>query len=67
MPKFRVLVREVHIASYEVEATTGEEALAIAANDLMDERVVYEDCLEFSHHLPPTTWTVEAAGSKRLK
>ena len=66
MAVFTVQVREVHIAFYHVKAATGEEALAIAANDLMDERVVYEDCLEFSHHLPPTTWTVEDENGKQV-
>jgi hypothetical protein len=67
MASFTVQVREVHIAFYHVEAATGEEALAIAANDLMDERVEYVDPgLEFSHHLPPTMWTVEDENGKQV-
>jgi hypothetical protein len=66
MASFTVQVREVHIAFYHVEASTGEEALAIAANDLNDERIEYDSGLEFSHHLPSTTWTVEDENGKQV-
>jgi hypothetical protein len=67
MDSFTVQVREVHIAFYRVKAPTGEEALAIAANDLNDERIEYVDSgLEFSHHLPSTTWTVEDENGKQV-
>lgn len=55
MPKFNVMVREVHVSHRHVNAEGKEEAIEKVANcDENDE--VY---LEYSHTLDSETWTVE--------
>ncbi len=52
--KYTVAVREVHIAYYEVEARSPEEAKEKAS-----EYGTSETALEFSHVMDSDTWTVE--------
>ncbi len=56
MPKYYVLVREVHVSHLKVEADSPEEAIAKVAKG--DEEFE-DDCLEFSHTLDTDTWTTE--------
>lgn len=52
MPKFNVLIREVHVSHREVEAETEAEAMKLAED-------AEEHFLEYSHTLDRETWTVE--------
>lgn len=54
MPKFNVLVREVHIAIHEAEADTPEEALR-----MVNEGKTSEIAMEYSHQMSEDTWTVD--------
>lgn len=54
MPKFRVLIREIHISHREVEAESEAEAMTLAG----DAEEVY---LEYGHTLDQEYWTVENA------
>ena len=56
MAKRRVIVREVWLQAYDVEAETDEEAI-----DLVKGGTVYsaEDGFEFSHQMSSEYWTVE--------
>lgn len=54
--KYKVLIREVHIQPYSVEAEDEKEAKAIVSNG---EGSIIEEELEYSHTLDPETWTVE--------
>ncbi len=55
MPKFHVGVREVHVSTREVEATSPEEALEKAGEiDLS-----HEIMCEYSHTLDKEHWSVE--------
>jgi hypothetical protein len=58
MPKYRVLIREVHVSHRVVEAETPEQAMELAgdANDTFT---------EYSHSLPKDTWTVELVDAIR--
>lgn len=58
MPKFNVLIREVHISVREIEAESAEEALRTIADGEEDGEEVM---CEYSHTLDPDTWTVESA------
>lgn len=57
MPKFNVLIREVHVSHREVEAPTKEEAMKVASD-------AEEHFLEYSHTLDQDTWTVERKDPK---
>ena len=56
MAKRRVLIQEVWLQAYDVEAATDEEAI-----DLVKGGTVYstEDGFEFSHQMSSEYWTVE--------
>ena len=56
MPKFTVLVREVHVSHREVEAKDEKEALKKIVED---NEFGEETYCEFSHTLDPEYWTVE--------
>jgi calcineurin-like phosphoesterase len=56
LKKYRVLVREVWIQEFEVEATSEVDA----KDRVVDGRATIVDgSLEFSHSLDQETWTVE--------
>lgn len=52
--KYIVGIREVHVSYRAVEASSQEEALQLAEDDLAS-----EFHLEYSHTLDKDTWTVE--------
>lgn len=52
MPKFNVLIREVHVSHREVEAKDESEAMELAGD-------AEEHYCEYSHTLDRDTWTVE--------
>ena len=54
MPKFNVLVREVHVSIHEAEADTFEDAIR-----MVNEGKTVEVALEYSHQLNEDTWSVE--------
>jgi hypothetical protein len=54
MAKYFVMVREVHVSMREIEAKSPGEALGMVANG--DGTEVH---CEWSHALPPDTWSVE--------
>ena len=54
MPKYRIGVREVHVATYEIKAKDQDEALYVLDSCLGD-----EISLEYSHSLDPDTWDIE--------
>lgn len=54
--KFQVMMREVHIQPYEVEARDEAEAIAIVNAGGGE---IIEGGLEYSHTLDVHTWTVE--------
>ena len=56
MPKFNVLIREVHVSHREVEAEDEAEAMRLAGD-------AEEHYLEYSHVLDKDTWTVEKKDS----
>ena len=56
MPKYYVLVQEVHDSYREVEADSPKEAIAKVAEAVED---FEEGRLEFSHTLDTDTWTTE--------
>lgn len=56
MPKFNVLIREVHVSTREIEADSPEEAIRLVEEGEGDEVMC-----EYSHTLDPDTWTVESA------
>lgn len=60
MPKFHVLVREVHVSTMLIEADTAQEALDTASEG--DEL----DC-EYSHTLDTDTWSVEDTEGNELR
>lgn len=56
MTKFRVIVREVHVQGYFVEAITPEiakEVVRAGGGELIEAH------FEYSHTLDPDVWTVE--------
>jgi len=52
MPKYKVLIREVHVSHRIVEAKDEKDAIEEAGGG-------EETYLEYSHTLDPDTWTVE--------
>lgn len=56
MPKYYVLVKEVHDSYRKVEADSPEEAIAKVAGADFD---FEEERLEFSHTLDTEGWTTE--------
>ena len=56
MPKFTVLVREVHVSHREVEAENAHEAIGLVREDEGEEIF-----LEYSDTLNPDTWRVDDA------
>lgn len=56
--KFIVSVREVHVQMILIEAASETEAIECVRKD---EGVALDNTLEFSHRLPPSTWTVDPA------
>jgi len=52
--KYRVLVREVHMAHHEVSASSKEEAIKIVKDGES-----CEDHIEYSHTMDDDTWEVE--------
>ena len=56
MPKYYVLVKEVHDSYRKVEADSPEEAIAKVAEADLD---FTEERLEFSHTLDTKGWTTE--------
>jgi hypothetical protein len=52
MPKYNVMIREVHVSHRTVEAEDEKEAIEQAGGGT-------ETYLEYSHTLDPDTWTVE--------
>lgn len=56
MPKYYVLVKEVHDSYREVDADSPEGAIAKVAQADLD---FTEERLEFSHTLDTDTWTTE--------
>ncbi|MHA2063244.1 MAG: hypothetical protein ACXABY_02565 [Candidatus Thorarchaeota archaeon] len=62
MPKFRVMVREVHIQGYLVEAKDEEEAIKKVRYDsgLEHDGIDMDEAhFEFSHRLDPSLWSAE--------
>lgn len=58
--KFKVIVREVWICSYLIEANSKEEAIELAHIDITtDNKHLIEGSEEYSHTLPKTEWTAE--------
>ncbi len=62
--KFNVLVREVHIQAYEVEAKNEDEATEKVDNQ---EGSIIEEYFEYSHTLDRSLWTVENIGKEGKK
>jgi len=52
MPKYRVLIREVHVSHRVVEAESPAAALELAGD-------ADDTFTEYSHSLPKDQWTVE--------
>jgi len=52
MPKYKVLIREVHVSHRIVEAKDEKDAIEKAGDS-------EEDYLEYSHTLDEHTWNVE--------
>jgi hypothetical protein len=62
MGKFIVQVREVHVVSYEVEATSALEAADWLEDSRGDAGV--EKGIEYSHTLDRDTWTAYEVGNE---
>jgi hypothetical protein len=63
MSKFIVMVREVHVVSYEVDAEDVDGAIDAACGcDNGDQLNI-----EYSHTLDADTWTVEDENGKMVK
>lgn len=56
MPRFRVLVREVHVQPHIVDAESAAAAIKKVADG---EGELVDNGGEYSHSLDPETWTVE--------
>jgi len=56
MNKYMVLVREVHVQGYLVQAETPDQAKEIVRNGGGELNEAY---FEYSHTLDPDLWTVE--------
>lgn len=56
LKKFKVVVREVHTQEYTVEAENKEAAIKVV---LDGGGKIDESAFEYSHTLPPNTWTAE--------
>lgn len=54
MPKYHVLVREVHVSTMKVEAEDGEAAIRAVAGGGGEELIC-----EYSHTLDSDTWSVD--------
>ena len=54
MPKYNVLIREVHVSHRTVEADNEDEAIETAARGEGEETY-----LEYSHSLDTETWILE--------
>ena len=54
--EFHVLIREVHVSCRLVEASSPEEAIALAKEGNHDLEELF---LEYSHTLDADSWTVE--------
>lgn len=59
MKKYAVLVREVWIQVYHIEAESPEKAIKQVVDGNVDPS---EGLIEYSHTLPLDTWTVEEEG-----
>ena len=62
MAKFIVEIREVHVSSREVEASSAEEAIA-KVKDGDGEEI----CCEYSHTLGDDTWSVTNADGDEVR